>query len=313
MNNKVLIVGAGAIGAFYGALLAKVGADVAVVCRSDYELVKEHGFQINSHDLGSWQFTPSQVLKKASEYQGKADYVILCTKMIEGLDRISLIADAVNERSSIVFIQNGVDTEQELIDAFPHNEVVSGLAFICSNRLQPGVISHLAYGKLSLGNLPGGVSEKTRHLINLFQRSGIECIGMEDIITGRWIKCIWNAPFNPLSVLSGGLATEAILKNQEELVRSIMQEVFEIASATGHPLPEDIIETNIANTYTMPPYKTSMLLDFESNKAMETEVILGNTVRTAERHKVACPPLKTLYALMKLREMQIELVNSNGE
>ena len=68
MTTKVLIIGTGAIGAFYGALLAKAGAEVAVVCRSDYEQVKQHGFSINSHALGTWTFTPSQVLKtKVSE------------------------------------------------------------------------------------------------------------------------------------------------------------------------------------------------------------------------------------------------------
>ena len=81
MTTKVLVIGAGAIGGFYGALLAKAGADVAVVCRSEYEYVKQHGIIIDSHVLGTWTFTPSQVLKNAADYQGAADYVLLCTKV----------------------------------------------------------------------------------------------------------------------------------------------------------------------------------------------------------------------------------------
>ncbi len=305
MQDKVLVVGAGAIGAFYAALLAKAGADVAVVCRSDYEVVRRDGYQINSDDLGHWQFNPSQVLTAAKDYQGIPDYIILCSKITHSVNRVELIEAAVHPQTCIVFIQNGIEIEDELAKAFPNNELVSGLAFICSNRIAPGVIHHLAYGKLSLGNYPHGCSERTQHLIDMFNTTGIECIGMHDIITGRWIKCVWNAPFNPLSVLSGGLPTKTILDTQEPLIRAIMQEVYDIASACGHPLPDNIIDLNIKNTHAMPPYKTSMLLDFERSQPMETEVILGNTLRAAEREGVETPHLKLLYALLKLRECAV--------
>lgn len=307
MTSKVLIVGTGAIGGFYGALLASQGADVSVVCRSDYEQVTQHGIEIESHLLGKWNFRPSQVLKNASEYQGTADYVMLCTKIIPGLDRSSLIQGAVGTHTSIVFIQNGVEIEQEIMDAFPDNEVISGLAFICSNRVQPGKIMHLAYGRLALGNpdKSGEPGARTRHLCDLFNQSGIECIAADNIITARWQKCVWNAPFNPLSVLSGGMSTREILESQESFVRRIMQEVCLIASASGHPLPDEIIDMNIDSTYDMPPYKTSMLLDYEKGQPMETEAILGNTVRAGKRLNIDCPHLESVYALMKLRELGI--------
>ena len=302
---NVLIIGAGAIGAFYGALLAKAGAHVSVVCRSDYDQVKQHGFKIDSHPLGCWNFVPDQVLKNVEDYQGAADYLILCTKVIPGLDRVELIRPAVSEHTIIVFIQNGVDIEQEMLDAFPNHEIISGLAFICCNRIMPGEILHLAYGRLALGNLPNGISPKTTQLSELFNQTGIDCQTTENIITGRWQKCVWNAPFNPLSVLSGGLPTLSILQTQEAFVRSIMQEICNIAAATGHPLPEDIVNINIENTYAMPPYKTSMLLDFEKGQPMETEAILGNALRVAQRLKLDVPHLESVYALMKLRELKL--------
>lgn len=306
MSDRILIVGAGAIGGFYGGLLAKAGAKVSVVCRSDYDTVKQQGYQISSCDLGHWRFQPKQILRHGAEYQGEPNYLILCSKVTEHVDRVGLIRDALGKNTVIVFIQNGVDIETELQNAFPDNELVSGLAFVCCNRLAPADIQHLAYGKLILGNLPKGASEKTLHLQQLFSQTGIECMLSENIITSRWQKCVWNAPFNPLSVLSGGLPTLSILQNQESLVRRIMQEVCDIAAGCGHPLPDDIIETNIQHTYLMPPYKTSMLLDFERGHAMETEAILGNTVRAGQRVGVSCPTLQTLYALMKLRELQIQ-------
>ncbi|WAK01720.1 ketopantoate reductase family protein [Methylobacter sp. YRD-M1] len=305
MSSRILIIGAGAIGAFYGALLAKAGADVSVVCRSDYEHVKQHGFIINSDDLGSWTFTPSQVLKNAANFKGKADYVLLCTKVLPDIDLAALVRPAVSAETAIVFIQNGVEIEQTMLTAFPDNEVISGLAFICSNRISPGEILHLAYGHLALGNLPGFISNKTIRLCELFVRSGIECEATENIIARRWQKCIWNAPFNPLSVLSGGLQTFDILRSQETFVRHIKQEIFNIAKACGHSLPEDIVDININNTYAMPPYKTSMLLDYENGHPMETEVILGNALRAGRREGIACPYLESIYSLMKLRELKL--------
>jgi hypothetical protein len=179
---KVLVIGAGAIGAFYGALLAKAGAEVSVVCRSDYDQVKQYGFIIDSHPLGRWNFIPAQVLKNAADFKGAADYILLCTKVVPGLDRVALIRPAVAENTAIVFIQNGVEIEQEMRDAFPDNEVVSGLAFICCNRVSPGEILHLAYGRLALGNLPNGVSIKTAQLCELFNQSGIDCNPNENIV-----------------------------------------------------------------------------------------------------------------------------------
>jgi 2-dehydropantoate 2-reductase len=306
MSDKILIVGAGAIGGFYGGLLDKAGADVSVVCRSDYELVKRQGYCIDSCDLGSWQFLPAQVLRHSREYQGSVDYLILCSKVAADVDRVELIRDAVSANTVIVFIQNGVEIELELQQAFPNNELISGLAFVCCNRVAPGCIRHLAYGKLMLGNFPHGMRPKTLHLRDLFLQAGIECVVNEDIVAGRWQKCVWNAAFNPVSVLSGGLATQAILQGQEAFIRGVMQEVCSIAKACGHPLPADVIDTNIQNTYAMPPYKTSMLLDYERHRPMETEVILGNAVRAGLREGVACPNLQALYVLMKLRELQIQ-------
>ena len=302
---KVLVIGAGAIGAFYGSLLAKASAEVSVVCRSDYDQVKQHGFVIDSHPLGRWNFIPTQVLKNSADFEGKADYVLLCTKVIPTLDRAALIRPAVTENTTIVFIQNGVEIEQDIQVAFPNNELISGLAFICCNRVSPGEILHLAYGRLALGNLPNGISAKTAQLCALFNQAGIDCNASENIITGRWQKCVWNAPFNPLSVLSGGLPTLDILQTQESFVRSIMQEVCNIAAASGHPLPDDIIDTNIKNTFAMPPYKTSMLLDFENGHPMETEAILGNALRAARRVGIASPHLESVHALMKLRELKL--------
>jgi 2-dehydropantoate 2-reductase len=311
--TKVLVVGAGAIGGFYGALLAKAGAEVAMLCRSNYDTIKQHGFNIDSHNLGKWHFQPSEVLADISQFTGDADYVLLCTKVLPGLDRASLIRPAATKKTAIVFIQNGVDIEREILNAFPGNEAISGLAFICCNQIKPGFIAHQAYGRLALGALPGAIGPKTETLAGLFNQAGIECIATAGIVAERWKKCVWNAPFNPLSVLSGGLLTPDILRSQESFVRSIMQDICRIAKAVGHPLPDNIVDQNIESTYAMPPYKTSMLIDYENGHPMETEAILGNALRAGKRAGVTAPYLESIYTLMKLRELKIAENQKAGE
>jgi len=303
---KVLVIGTGAVGSFYGSLLAKQGVEVSVAARSDYEHVKAHGIEITSDTkLGNYHFRPHAVVRNAAELTEKPDYVLLCIKVVEHADRVGLLKDAVGRNTSIALISNGIDIEDEIASAFPNNELISGLAFICVTRTAPGKIWHQAYGRLALGNYPQGLSEKTRALCSAFEQSGITCIASEDIVAARWQKCVWNAPFNPLSVLSAGLSTNDILSSQEPFVRAIMEEVCLIAKATGHPLPADIVNKNVENTYNMPPYKTSMLLDFEAGRPMETEAILGNAVRAGRKAGVPIPHLESVYALMKLRELKL--------
>ncbi len=287
--TTALIFGTGAIGGFYGSLLAQQGLQVSVVCRSDYSHIKQHGFQINSHELGQWSFQPEQTFNSTATVKTPVDYLLVCTKVLDNLDRVKLIKPAVGINTTIVLIQNGIAIEDEIIAAFPNNEVVSGLAFICCNRIHHGEIEHLAYGRLTLGNLPSGFSEKTRRLATFFNDAGIDCQLSEAITTARWQKCIWNAPFNPLSVLSGGLSTQTILQTQEPLIRAIMQEVFTIATAL--------------DTQQMPPYKTSMLLDYQAGRPMEINAILGNTIKAASHTNTECPHLKTLFALLQLTEL----------
>ncbi|MEY2680273.1 MAG: hypothetical protein RL661_504 [Pseudomonadota bacterium] len=309
---RILVIGTGAIGSFYGSLLAKAGAEVSVLARSDYEHVKTHGIDLRSEtSLGQWHFTPSQVFASAANLAEAPDFVLLCIKLVEGADRIALLRNALGPKTAIVLISNGVEIEDEIAAAFPDHELISGLAFICVTRTAPGQIWHQAYGRLALGNYPVGLSEKTRALAAAFESAGIGCNATENIVTARWQKCLWNAAFSPLSVLSGGLSTSEILTTQEPLIRAIMSEVSAIASALGHPQPDGIIDQQIDGTRKMPPYKTSMLLDYEAGRAMETEAILGNTVRAGHRAGVAIPHLDTLYALMKLRELNLDQVRSH--
>ncbi len=170
------------------------------------------------------------------------------------------------------------------------------------SRTQPGLITHYDYGKLTMGRYPGGVSETAAALARLFESVGVPCVVTDDVVTATWQKLVWNAPFNPISVLAGGADTLTLLGHPETalLVRAVMEEVCRTAAALGHPLPVSVIDQNLEGTRAMVPYKTSMLLDFEAGRPMEVEAILGNAVRAARRAGVPVPRMETLYALLQL-------------
>lgn len=301
---SVLIVGAGAVGAFVGSALARQGAAVSVVCRSDYEVVKRAGFTITSPLLGDHCFRPAQVYHDVSECEEPPEYLILTVKVLSGVDRAALIRPAVGPRTVIVLVENGLDIEEEIVQAFPANEVLSGLAFVGVERTQPGRIAHVAAGWLILGRYPRGLSPAAQRLGAMFEAGKVGCNVTDDVVSARWQKTVWNASFNPLSVLGGILDTATMLGTPEgeALVRELMTEICAVAAAAGSPQNPALIEKMIANTKSMPTHKTSMALDYELGRPMEIEAILGNVVRAARRTGVATPHLDTVYAITKMIE-----------
>jgi 2-dehydropantoate 2-reductase len=296
-------VGAGAIGGFYGGKLAQAGAHVSTVVRSDYQVVVSQGFRITS-SLGDFTFRPERVLRSAAEADYRPDFILVATKVLPQVSTADLIRPAVGEGTTIVLIQNGIEIESSVAEAFPNNELISGLAFIAVSRSGPGRIHHQDFGRLTIGVYPTGTSDRARLLKGLLESVGVSCEITPDIAAARWEKLLWNAPFNPISVLAGAVDTREILSNEAAtaLVRKVMEDVCAIAASTGHELPESIIERYIENTAAMKPYKTSMLRDYEAKRPLEVEAMLGNAIRIAARTDVHVPHLQTLYALLKLSD-----------
>jgi len=306
MKPRILVVGTGAIGGFYGGTLAQAGARVATLCRSDYETVKSSGIKVTS-TLGDFHFTPEKVIRDLNEYSPPPDYLLVALKVLPEIDTAEIIKEVVGPETAIILLQNGVEIEEPLVKAFPNNEIISGLAFICVTRSDPGHIDHIDFGRLVIGHFPAGKSDKTDQLANLFNDSGVPCTVSEDVVTDRWRKLVWNAPFNPISVLAGGADTKTMVENPEslELARQVMEEVCKVAEAVGHPLPAGVVQENIEGTRRMSPYKSSMLVDFEAGRPMEVEAILGKAIRVAKRHDVAVPHMESLYGLLKLVDKKI--------
>jgi len=303
---RVLVLGAGAIGAFYGGVLARAGCEVSVLARSDYDAVAAEGYRIESA-LGDLSFRPARTLRSVADYAGAADYLLVALKLVRGVDRVALIRSALGPKSVIVLVQNGIDIEEEVARAFPDHELLSGVAYAAVSREGPGRMRHhSAFTRLVLGRYPRGAGGASERLAALLKAGGTSAQVTEDIVTARWQKCAWNTVFNPVSALGGGLGTRDILGSDTttRFVAQAIAEVCALAGAAGHPLAGDTVDKQIAGTLRMPNYVSSMGQDLMAGRPLETEALLGNAVRAAQRLGVAAPKLEALYALLMMIEQR---------
>ncbi len=298
---SVLVVGSGAVGSLYGCMLQRAGCAVSLLCRSDYAAVRAGGIAVESV-WGQFHLRPERVLRHAAECPTPPDFVLVALKVLPEIDVAALVRPALGPRTALVLVQNGVEIEPPLAAALPAHELISGLAFVCCQRVAPGRVRHLDFGRLALGSFPAGVSPRVEQLRARFAAAGVPCETCADVIAARWQKLLWNAPFNGLTVLSRGATTRDLIATPETaaLARAIMEEVAAIAAAVGHPVAPGAIEKMLADTRAMTPYKPSMLLDCEAGRPMEVEAIFGNAVRAATRVGVPVPRLAMLYALLRV-------------
>ena len=231
----------------------------------------------------------------------------MSVKAIDAFGAAAVVRGAVGRHTRLVLMQNGIGVEAPLAEAYPDNELIDVLAFVAVSRIAPGVIHHQAYGHLRLGRYPDGVGVGVETLAQAFRAGGVTCEVVADVQRARWQKAIWNVAFNPLSVLAGGADTGEILDAEggEALIRALMTEVCVAAAAKGFDFDEAVIATYIDQTRRMPPYQTSMALDYLNDRPMEVEAILGNVVRAAREAMVAVPRLETVYAAMKVLQRRL--------
>ena len=301
MSQRILVVGSGGIGSLYGAFLHKAGWQVDMVARSDHAIIQHQGVTIDSI-LGDLSFKPNNVYSNIAA-AGTADWLLVAIKILPTTDLASLLAPAIGPNTKICLIANGLDIEKPLAEAFPTNTLISCVAFVGATRVKGGHIKHSSYGHLVISNYLQENDEYCQLFADALGTVGISAQVCPDINIERWKKSIWNASFNPLSVVTNGADTGKMLSTPEaeRLVRSLMAEVIATARAEGYELADELIDKNIATTRKMPPYLTSMAQDYLHGSEIELEALVGSVIHYAEQHQVPVPHLKTVYQILKLR------------
>jgi len=298
-NYRIAVVGAGAIGGYYGAKLAYYGRDVHFLMRGDLTEIRRFGIRIRSKG-------ENLRLAKVNHYAsteeiGPCDLVLVALKATSNSDLTTLIPPLLHEKTMLLSLQNGFGNEEFLAERFGAERVLGGLCFICLNRVSRGVIEHYGQGRLSIGEYSGGPKPRTHDVIWEFKRCGVACSVVENLALERWRKLVWNIPFNGLSVIGGGIDTAAILADDHlrALTLALMEEVIAAANRCGFALPPTTASDQIERTKTLGAYKPSTLIDFKAGRPLEIEAIWGEPLRRAQAAGASTPHLEELYAELK--------------
>jgi 2-dehydropantoate 2-reductase len=299
-HPKIAIIGAGAIGCYYGCRLAAVGGDVHFLMRSDLAAVRASGCLRIKLPQDEIVVSAPQVHGMPEEI-GPCDLVIVALKATANGVFEEMIRPLLHERTAILTLQNGLGSDEQLANLFGAERVLGGLCFICVNRTAPGEIMCIEPGSVAFGEFGRPGTERLRQIVALFERSGVKCSSSDNLAELRWKKLVWNVPFNGLSIAAGGITTDLILASAEleVLVRLLMTEVIEAAAVLGHQIPRTLIEKQIASTRPMGAYRPSSLIDYLEGREVEVEAIWGEPLRRARQAGAAVPRLEMLYALLK--------------
>ncbi|XHR29972.1 MAG: 2-dehydropantoate 2-reductase [Chthoniobacteraceae bacterium] len=299
-HPRIAVVGSGAIGSYYGAKLAALGHDVHFLMRSDLKTVCRDGLIIHSVDEPNLHLYPVQAYGSTREI-GPVDLVIIAVKTTANAALERLLPPLLHEKTTLVTLQNGLGNERFLAERFGAERVMGALCFICLNRIAPGAISHLGSGAISVGEYQGPPKARTRALVAALNEAGVNAQAVENLITERWRKEVWNVPFNGLAIAAGGLTTDLLLASKplEDLIRGLMAEIVAIAAAYGHHIPADFVNSQLERTRPMGDYHPSSLLDYQNGLPVEVEAIWGEPLREARKAGVPAGRLEMLYRMIQ--------------
>jgi 2-dehydropantoate 2-reductase len=315
---KYLIAGAGAIGAYLGARMARAGFDVTLFARGPHlKAMQEHGVRVESA-AGDFQAQP-RVLGSL-EQAGVADVVFLGVKAHSLPQLAPQLKHVLGPHTTVVSTQNGIpwwyfqgiggaaeDMRLERSDpggvissAIEARRVVGSIVYFSTEIISPGVIQHTEGNRISLGEPDGTRSERCRQIAENLVASGLRCPITTHIRQEIWVKILGNASLNPVSALTGATLVEMIRDpDASGVIRNIMQEVEAVSHKLGMELPISIAQ-RMAGAEKVGEHKTSMLQDLEAGRPMELEALVGSVVELGERLHVAMPYTRAVYGCAKL-------------
>ena len=320
---KLVIAGAGAIGGYLGARLARAGADVVLYARGPHlKAMQERGLRVLSPD-GDFEVRP-QVTGDLPSI-GPADVVFLGVKA-HGLTALApALKPLFGPDTVVVSTQNGipwwyfqgvggeldglrlerVDPGGAIAAAIEPRRIVGSLAYFSTDLPEPGVVHHTEGNRISFGEPSGERSERVRQITQALIAAGLRCPATTRIRHEIWVKLLGNVAFNPISALTGGTLEELVRQpDVARVVREVMQEAEAVAAKLGIELPVSI-EQRMAGAGQVGAHKTSMLQDREAGRPMEIEAVVGAVLELGDRLGVPMPATRTVYGCVKLLDEKV--------
>ena len=315
---KFLIVGAGAIGAYVGARMARAGFDVTLFARGPHlRAMQEYGVQVRSAD-GDFEASPRIVA--SLEEAGIADVVFLGVKAHSLPQLAPRLKPVLGPDTTVVSTQNGIpwwyfhgfggqweglriesiDPGGVISSAIDARSVVGSIVYFSTEITAPGIIQHTEGNRISLGEPDGTRSDRCRRIAEALVASGLRCPITTHLRQEIWVKILGNASLNPVSALTRATLAQMVRDpGVSQVIRNIMQEVEEVSRKLGMELPVSI-DQRMAGAEKVGEHKTSMLQDLEAGRPMELEALVGSVVELGEKVGVAMNTTRMVYSCAKL-------------
>jgi 2-dehydropantoate 2-reductase len=315
---KVVIAGAGAIGGYLGARLAKAGHDVTLFARGPHlQAMQERGLRVLTAD-GDFEVRPHVTGDLSSI--GPTEVAFLGVKAHGLTDLAARLQPILGPETIVVSTQNGIpwwyfqrlggefdgmrlesiDPGSVIANAIPPERVLGSIVYFATVVAEPGVIRHEEGSRITLGEPDGSRSQRCLRLAEALVEAGLRAPITTRIRQEIWVKLLGNISFNPVSALTRATLVEmARDPDVGPLIRQIMTETETVASRLGIELPITI-DQRIAGAEKMGEHKTSMLQDLEARRPMELEAIVGAVLELGDRVGISMPATRAVYACAKL-------------
>lgn len=295
------IVGAGAVGGYFGARLAEAGNDVVFVTRTKESAARlREGLEIRS-PLGDLRISPVQATDDPAEV-GSVDVAIVAVKLKDTESAARAAAAMAGPSTTVVSLQNGVDKDDVLVEVVGRERVLGGVCYILAELLVPGVVVHTGtIRKIVVGELEGwGESRRVREIVATLSAAGIEAVGSEDVRRETWQKFVFLATI--AAVTAASRETVGVLRTNpaaRRLLREGMEEIVRVAAAEGVAIPEGFVDDRMRFIDGLPEGgRASMAQDLAKGRPLELEWLSGSVVRRGRKHSVPTPVHETLYGVL---------------
>src|ERR1041385_202301 len=315
---KFAIVGAGAIGAFVGAMLARSGEDVTLIARGAHlRAMQQRGVRVRG-EIGEFEAHPAATDDPGSV--GEVDVMLLTLKAHSLPAMAPRLAPLIGPQTSVVSAQNGIPwwyffhhggplegTQLEAVDPggvitqhIDSTRVIGCIVYPSTSITEPGVVEHTEGNRFAIGEPDGSKSDRCRELADTFIKAGLRCPIRTNIRHDMWVKLMGNVAYNPISALTRATLFEIVqCPETRELASAIMREAESVAQKLGIEMGVSV-EQRLAGAEKVGQHKTSMLQDIEAGKPTELEAIVGAVVELGAKLDVDLPNTKSVYACVKL-------------
>ncbi|MBI3014237.1 MAG: 2-dehydropantoate 2-reductase [Candidatus Tectomicrobia bacterium] len=300
---NILVMGAGGVGGYYGALLARAGNDVSFVARGDHlRALHEKGLEIRS-PRGDF----SLLVKAAADPRllPPPELILFAVKTYDTEEAAQFLQPVAGAGVTVLTLQNGIDSAERIGAILGLEKVLPGAAYIFASITSPGVITHTGKNQgITFGESAGTRSPRTQEVLQVLQGAGIDASFTEDIRRVLWQKFFHICAMGTVACLCRASVGE-VLGNPESLalLRDAFEEIHRVAAAEGVPLPEDLTDKAVQFFRASPPQaKPSLLNDLEQGRRLESEALSGTVVRLGERHHIPTPIHRAAYASLLVQE-----------